>query len=123
MMNNLKDLVEKIVEYTKTWSITESEWYWNINSVRKSDTYENGKALEDITWEEFEVAIREEILYDLVFNNGRSVAQQLENDYECYELPYDNFEKSSIELEKEIRKYIADFKVSRLDENNNVYYI
>ena len=36
-MNELKELVEKIYKYTVTWSITETELYWNINSVRKSN--------------------------------------------------------------------------------------
>ena len=55
-MNNLeelKKLVDKIVEYTKTWSITESEWYWNIDCVRKSNYIKE----EHITDKEFESAV------------------------------------------------------------------
>ena len=54
----LKQLVEDIVEYTRTWSLTETEWYWNIECVRKPNNIND----KEITWEEFETAIREEIL-------------------------------------------------------------
>ena len=74
----MKELVEKIIEYTKTWSITETEWYWNITCSRKSETYINGKCEKEITWEEFERAVREEMLYDLVYRNGAYIRNQMD---------------------------------------------
>ena len=119
MMNNLKELVEKIIQYTRTWSITETEWYWNIECIRKSDDRRN----EHITWEEFEKVIREETLYDLVYRNGACLRQQMENDYEVYEEDDEFWKKSSVELELAVREVIADFKVSRLDNNCKTYFI
>ena len=128
-MNNLeelKKLVDKIVEYTKTWSITEDEWYWNIDCVRKSNYVKE----EHITDKEFESAIREEILYDLVFDNGCGLLNQMENDICNYSGDYGYefsgnglFDKESIELEKEVRKFITDFKLERFDKNGNTYYL
>jgi hypothetical protein len=128
-MNNLEELkkiVDKIVEYTKTWSITESEWYWNIDCVRKSNYIKE----EHITDKEFESAVREEILYDLVFNSGCELLNQMENDICNYSRDYGYefsglglFEKESKELEKEVRKFIEDFKLERFDKNGNSYYL
>lgn len=132
-MESLKELVEKIINYTSTWSITETEWYWNVECVRKSEN-RNEK---NITWEEFERAIREEILYDLVYRNGACLRQQMENDYEYGYFDYEKDEKTgelkevfdkhwesdSIKLEKEVKKIISDFKVSRLDINGKTYYL
>lgn len=112
----LRQLVEDIVEYTKTWSVTESEWYWNINSVRKSGSIKN----QEITWEEFEVAIREEILYDLIYNNGNGLYNQMENDLCNYEVDYLAFQNASKELEKEVQKHIKDFKLQRYDGDGNL---
>ena len=112
----LKQLVEDIVEYTKTWSIAECEWYWNINSVRKSGSIKN----QEITWEEFEIAIRAEILYDLVYNNGSGLYNQMENDLCNYEVDYLAFQNASKELEKEVQKYIKDFKLKRYDGEGNL---
>ena len=121
-MNNLEELkkvVEKEIEYTRNWSISDTEWYWNIDCVRKSNYIDK----KHITEHEFEVAIREEFLYDLVFNNGNSLRQQMENDYEVYAEDDEYFKNSSVELEKEVRKVIADFKVSRLNLNGETYYL
>lgn len=104
----MKELVEKIIDYTKTWTITETEWYWNIVSVRKP---QNARDFKEITWEEFEVAIREEILYDLVYRKGSCTRNQMENDICNYD--DELFYKDSEELEKEIKKLINDFKVER----------
>lgn len=119
MMNNLKELVEKIVDYTSTWTITENEWYWNIECVRKPNNVED----KEITWEEFETAVREEILYDLVFKDGVCLCNQMENDACNYSAEYDGesnynlFIQESKALEKEVQKYIKDFKVRRYDNN------
>lgn len=101
----IKDLVEKIIEYTKTWSITENEWYWNVECVRKPNNPQD----KEITWEEFETAIREEILYDLVYRNGACIRNQMENDICNY--TDKQFYKDSEELETEIKKIISDFEV------------
>lgn len=122
MMNNLeelKEIVEKEIKYTTDWSITETEWYWNIDCVRKSNNINE----KHITQHEFEVAIREEFLYDLVFNNGASLRQQMENDYEVYAEDDELFRQASVELEKAVRKVIKDFKVSRLNLKGESYYL
>lgn len=108
-MKDLKNLVEKILDYTKTYSITESELYWNINSVRKPNN------LDDITitWDEYEVAIRQEILYDIVFNNGLGLQNQMENDLCNYDEDNTLFRIESEKLEKEVKKIIEDFEVER----------
>lgn len=108
-MEELKDLVEKIVEYTKTWSISETEWYWNIDCVRKSN-YINE---DHITEKEFNSAIRQEILYDLVYKNGNSIRDQLENDICEFGEDKEYFRVDSEKLEKEIQKIIKDFEVER----------
>ena len=121
-MNNLEELkavVEKEIEYTRNWSISETEWYWNIACVRKSNNINE----KNITQHEFEVAIREEFLYDLVFNNGISLRQQMENDYEIYAEDDEFFRQASVELEREVRKVIKDFKVSRVNLKGETYYL
>lgn len=111
----LKQLVEDIVEYTKTYSITETEWYWNVNSIRKPNCLND----KEITLEEFERAIREEILYGLVYNNGSALYNQMENDLCNYEVDYLTFQNASKELEKKVQKYIKDFVLKRYDKNGN----
>ena len=106
-MENLKQLVEDFVKYTRTWSISETEWYWNVECVRKP------KMVKDkcITWEEFERAVREEILYCFIYNI-ESIKHQMENDLCCgYESEI--FNKESIEMEKKIQKLFKDFKLRR----------
>lgn len=109
MINDLKQLVEKIVEYTRTWSISETEWYWNIDCVRKSN-YVNK---DHITEGEFETAIREEILYDLLYKNCCGLLNQMENDLCSYSETDLLFNKASEELEKEVQKIFKDFKIER----------
>ncbi len=105
----LKELIEDIIVYTKTWSITETEWYWNIECVRKPS---NSKDTE-ITWEEFETAIREEILYDLVYSNASGLYNQMENDLCTYGIDNISFQNASKELERNVQSYIKDFKLER----------
>ena len=64
-----------------------------------------------ITTEEFEKAIREEILYCFIYNIN-SIKRQLENDFE---IGYDSetFEKASKDIEKKIQKLFKDFKLER----------
>lgn len=116
MMNtsDLKQLVENIIEYTKSWSITETEWYWSVECVRKPNNTNNKR----ITWDEFEVAIREEILYDLIFNKGCGLHNQMENDLCNYseddgESAYNSFITESKELEEKVHKIINDFVLKR----------
>ena len=105
-MEDLKQLVEDFIDYTKTWSISEDEWYWNMDCVRKN---KGGKRY--ITYEEFKRAIREDILYDFVYNI-EGIKKQLENDLEC---GYDSkiFDKASIDIENKIQKLFKDFKIER----------
>lgn len=105
----LKQLVEDIIKYTKDYSIGETEWYWNIDSVRKPNNINDKK----ITWKEFEVAIREEILYDLVYNNASGLCEQMENDLCNYENDNITFQNANKELEKKVQEYIKDFKLER----------
>lgn len=106
-MEDLKQLVEDIVDYTRTWSISETEWYWNIACVRKSNNINE----EDITWEEFERAVREEILYCLIYNIY-SIKEQMENDCQ-YGYEEKEFDIANKELEKKIQKIFKDFKIDR----------
>ena len=106
-MKELKQLVEDIVKYTRTWSISETEWYWNVACVRKSNYVKE----KNITSEEFERAIREEILYCLIYNLD-SIKQQMENDY-GYGYDSEDFDNASKELEKKIQKIFKDFKIER----------
>lgn len=116
MENNIlliKDLIEKIVEYTRTWSITENEWYYNVDSIRKSNTYNNGVREEYITDEEFERAIREEIGYCLIYNID-SIKNQMEID--CQSDYGEMFDEESKKLEEEIQKYYSNFKIKRYED-------
>lgn len=106
-MEKLKQLVEDFIDYTKTWSISEAEWYSNVDYVRKSDYIAN----KHITNKEFERAIREDILYCFIYNIG-SIKNQMENDLCCgYES--ERFNKESIEMERKIQKIFKDFKIER----------
>ena len=106
-MKELRDLVEDIVEYTRTWSISDFEWYGNIDSVRKSNLIAN----KHITEEEYERAIREDILYELVYNMD-GIKRQMETDL-TYGYEDEEFDKISRELEKKIQKLFKDFKIER----------
>lgn len=105
-MNDLKQLVEDFIDYTKEWSITETEWYYNVDCTRK-----NVYGKEYITNEDFERAIREELLYEFIYNID-GIKQQMENDLD---VGYDEerFGKISREMEKTIQKIFKDFKLER----------
>lgn len=111
MMNNLKKLIEDFIEYTTTWSITEDEWYENVNCTRQ-----NAYGEEDITDEEFERAIREELLYEFIYNI-KGIKRQMENDICEYSGGFCDgdglFEKESKEMEKKIQEIFKDFKLKR----------
>lgn len=106
-MEELKQLVEDIIDYTRTWSISEDEWYWNVDSARK--TSDIGEKC--ISQQEFERAIREEILYELIYNIG-GIKRQMENDL-TYGYNSEDFDNASKELEKKIQKIFKDFKIER----------
>ena len=118
-MEKLKQLVEDIIEYTRTWSITETEWYWNVECVRKPSNTKD----KEITWEEFEIAVREEILYDLVYYDGSCLYNQMENDLCNYGTDYVAFQDASKELERKVQEYFKDFKLERYDENGNLLQV
>lgn len=105
----MRELVEKIIKYTGDWSISETEWYSNVECVRKPIN-SNDK---EITWEEFERAVREEALYDLVYNNGSWLCNQMQHDLCEYGIDNLAFQNASKELEKEVQKYIKNFKLKR----------
>lgn len=108
-MNNLKQLVEDFVEYTRTWSISESEWYYNVNDTRKTQDVKVDR--DYISQEEFEKAIREDILYCFIYDID-SIKNQMEIDLQ-YGYDEDKFIKISKDMEKKIQKIFKDFKIER----------
>lgn len=107
-ITDLKRLVEDFIIYTKTWSISETEWYWNVDCSRKSLYVEE----KHITQTEFERAIREDILYCFIYNI-QSIKQQMEADLENYEETLISFHNESKEMEKKIQRIFKDFKIER----------
>lgn len=106
-MEELKQLIEDFIDYTKTWSISETEWYYNVDCVRK--TQDSGERY--ISQEEFERAIREELLYEFIYNI-KGIKRQMENDL-CVGYDEERFEKISKDMEKKIQKIFKDFKIDR----------
>ena len=106
-MNNLKQLVEDFIEYTRTWSISETEWYYNVDDTRK--TQDIGE--DYISQEEFERAIREDILYCFIYNID-SIKRQMEDDL-CVGYDEEHFIPISIDMENKIKKIFKDFKIDR----------
>ena len=47
----------------------------------------------------------------------------MENDYEVYAEDNEFFRQASVELEREVRKVIKDFKISRVNLQGEVYYL
>lgn len=105
-MEELKQLVEDFIEYTRTWSISDTEWYYNVDCVRK-----NAYGEEYITSEEFERAIREELLYEFIYNID-GIKRQMENDL-CVGYDEKYFDKISKDMEQKIQKIFKDFKIER----------
>lgn len=105
-MENLKQLVEDFIDYTKNWSISETEWYYNVDCVRQ-----NAYGEKYITKEEFERAIREEILYCFIYNID-SIKRQMENDL-CVGYEEERFNKISVDMENKIKKLFKNFKIER----------
>lgn len=106
-MEDLKQLVEDFIEYTKTWSISEIEWYYNVDSVRDSGYVD----IEHISHEQFERAIREEILYEFIYHI-QGIKRQMENDL-CVGYESEYFELASRTMENKIQKLFKDFKIER----------
>ena len=117
-MENIKELVEKIMKYTSDFSISSDEWYHNVNDMRKSHDYKNGKREEYISRDEFDRAVREETLYDLIYKKGTDLKRQMENDLCNYYDEETYFHNASKELEKEVQKIITNFKIDRGDDKN-----
>ena len=105
-MEELKQLVEDFIIYTKTWSIGETEWYYNVDCTRQ-----NAYGEKYITNEEFERGIREDILYCFIYNIN-SIKYQMENDL-CTGYEDERFDKASKEIENKIQKLFKDFKINR----------
>lgn len=106
-LDNLKELIDNIIEYTKIWSITETEWFYNVNATRKPSNSKD----KVITCEEFERAVREEFLYDIVFNNGKALSRQLGTDLATYGVDDIPFQNASKDIIKQIKVVLKDFKV------------
>lgn len=105
-MEDLKKLVEDFIDYTKTWSISDTEWFYNTDCIRK-----NAYGKKCITNEEFERAIREEVLYCFIYDIY-SIKRQMENDL-CVGYDEEIFNKVSIDMENKIQKLFKDFKIDR----------
>lgn len=107
-MEKLKELVNDFYEYTKTISISEMELFENYY-CKLSD---NGK----ISNETIEKMIKQDILYDFIFNQ-EGISTQLENDTFSYDT--DSLEYKEIEnMYKKIQKVFPDFKIKRIEEVN-----
>ena len=106
-MEELRQLVEDFIDYTSSWSINETEWYYNVDAVRK-----NAYGEDYITNEEFDRAIREELLYCFIYNID-SIKQQMENDLCNYYEEETSFQLANKEMEKKIQKLFKNFKLDR----------
>lgn len=106
-LDNLKELIDNIIEYTKTWSITETEWFYNVDATRKPSNSKD----KVISQEEFERAVREELLYDIVYDNGKELSRQLGIDLSNYGAEDIPFKNASKDIIKQIKAVIKGFEV------------
>ena len=104
---SVKSLVEKILKYTITYSISAEEWASQFGLLEEK--YDIHKIF------------REDILYDLFYKNGATLKQQMNEDSMSYDS--DIWTKESIELEKAVREYLPDFSIRRTDKFGNDYHI
>lgn len=98
-MEDLKKLVEDFAEYTTTISITEEELFENLGNNRNDLK----------TREDFLKVLKEQILYDFVFNI-EGIKKQINFDLDVYN-QYGEEYKEIQKMIEEIKKIFPNFKI------------
>lgn len=98
-MESLKKLVEDFAEYTITISITEEELFENLENNRND--------LE--TREDFLKVLKEQILYDFIFNI-EGIKKQISFDLDVYSQSGEEYNEIQRMIE-EIKKVFPNFKI------------
>ena len=113
-MQELKELVELLFDYTMTISISETELYSNYYdfiSEPYRTMYEENGTIDNVVWK----MVKADILYDLLFDIDK-IKCQLDTDlHSVWEV--DTYEYNQIiEIYKSIRKVFKDFYIEELGE-------
>lgn len=98
-MEDLKKLVEDFAEYTTTISITEEELFENLGNNRNDLK----------TREDFLKVLKEQILYDFIFNI-EGIKKQISFDLDVYN-QYGEEYKEIQKMIEEIKKIFPNFKI------------
>lgn len=98
-MEDLKKLVEDFAEYTTTISITEEELFENLGNNRNDLK----------TREDFLKVLKEQILYDFIFNI-EGIKKQINFDLDVYN-QYGEEYKEIQKMIEEIKKIFPNFKI------------
>lgn len=98
-MEDLKKLVENFAEYTTTISITEEELFENLGNNRNDLK----------TREDFLKVLKEQILYDFIFNI-EGIKKQINFDLDVYN-QYGEEYKEIQKMIEEIKKIFPNFKI------------
>lgn len=98
-MEGLKKLVEDFAEYTTTISITEEELFENLGNNRNDLK----------TREDFLKVLKEQILYDFIFNI-EGIKKQISFDLDVYN-QYGEEYKEIQKMIEEIKKIFPNFKI------------
>lgn len=98
-MEGLKKLVEDFAEYTTTISITEEELFENLGNNRNDLK----------TREDFLKVLKEQILYDFIFNI-EGIKKQINFDLDVYNQYGEEYNEIQKMIE-EIKKIFPNFKI------------
>ena len=98
-MESLKKLVEDFAEYTTTISITEEELFENLGNNRNDLK----------TREDFLKVLKEQILYDFIFNI-EGIKKQISFDLDVYSQSGEEYNEIQRMIE-EIKKVFPNFKI------------
>ena len=98
-MEDLKKLVEDFAEYTTTISITEEELFENLGNNRNDLK----------TREDFLKVLKEQILYDFIFNID-GIKKQISFDLDVYNQYGEEYNEIQKMIEK-IKKIFPNFKI------------
>lgn len=98
-MEDLKKLVEDFAEYTTTISITEEELFENLGNNRNDLK----------TKEDFLKVLKEQILYDFIFNI-EGIKKQINFDLDVYNQCGEEYKEIQKMIE-EIKKIFPNFKI------------
>lgn len=112
-MEELKKLVEDFFEYTKEISISEFELY-EIYYDKLEENYKKMYEKSGTLQENIEKMIKEDILYDFVFNINEIIFQ-LKNDIGNYAEESGEY-KYIEDIYKEIKTIFKDFKIEILEK-------